>query len=91
MSFLSRRLTGSDQPCRYQGKTAYLYLAIIESMIETRPFLFQTVGGIVYHVDGAGVNKIQSWSSEELIMALVDGNKADYVNSKISSGITGCS
>ena len=47
-------------------------------MIEARPFLFQTVGGIVYHVDGGGVNEIQWWSSEEPIMAFVDGNKADY-------------
>jgi len=32
----------------------------------------------VYHVDGGGVNEVQSWSSEESIMAFVDGDKANY-------------
>ena len=40
--------TGSNQPCRYQGKTTYLYVRIIESLIEGRPFLYQTKRRTVY-------------------------------------------
>ena len=31
-------LAGSNQPCRYQGKTVYLYLRVIEFLIADRPF-----------------------------------------------------
>jgi len=77
-SFLSPGLTGSNQPCRYKGKTAYLYLRIIENMIEGRPFLYQAIGGTVYHVAENGVEAVQSWSSQEIIVAFVDGDEGDY-------------
>ena len=72
--FLVSCLTGSDQPCRYQGKTTYLYLKLIELMIEGRPFLFQSGTGTVYHVAKKGVEEVQSWSSKETIAAFVDGD-----------------
>jgi hypothetical protein len=78
VSFLSPCLIGSNLPCRYQGKTVYLYLRIIESMIEGRPFLYQTRTGTVYHVAENGVDAVQSWSSDEPIVAFVDGDKRDY-------------
>jgi len=75
VSFLSPCLTGSNQPCRYQGKTTYLYLRMVESMIEGRPFLFQAIQGTVYHVAERGVKVVRSWSSEETIVAFVDADK----------------
>ena len=75
--FLVSHLTGSNQPYHYQGKTAYIYLRIIENMIEGRPFLFQAIGGTVYHVAEKGVEAVQSWSSEETIEAFVDGDKKE--------------
>lgn len=74
--FLVSHLTGSNQPFHYQGKTAYIYLRIIENMIEGRPFLFQPMDGTVYHVAENSVEEaVQSWSSEETIEAFVDGDK----------------
>ncbi|KAN0103607.1 hypothetical protein V8E52_011816, partial [Russula decolorans] len=60
------------------GKTAYLYLRIIENMIEGRPFLFQAIEGTVYHVAEKGVKVVQSWSSKETIVAFVDFDAGDY-------------
>ena len=57
---------------------AYLYLRIIEIMIEGHPFLYRAIGGTVYHVSKKGVEAIQSWSSEEAIVAFIDGDKGDY-------------
>ncbi len=76
--FLSPCLAGSNQPCRYQGKTTYLYLKIIEFLITGRPFLYQTKEGSVYHVTQNGVAAIESWSSKTHIVAFVDGDKGDY-------------
>ena len=77
--FLVSCPAGFDQPCRYyQGKTAYLYVRIIESLIEGRPFLYQTSDRTVYHVTHAGVKEIQSsWSPEAHIVAFIDGDEAD--------------
>ena len=75
---MSSCLTGSNHSCRYQGKTAYLYLRMVEYMIEGRPFLFQSMENIVYHVAEKGVEVVQSWSSKERIVAFVD---ADHKNS----------
>jgi hypothetical protein len=47
-------------------------------MIEGRPFLYQAIGGSVYHVAEKGVEAVQSWSSEETIVAFIDGDKGDY-------------
>jgi hypothetical protein len=65
-------LTGSNQPCQYQGKTAYLHLKIIESMIEGRQFLYQSEEGTVYHAAEERVEAVQSWRSEETIVAFID-------------------
>ena len=77
VSFLSARLTGSNQPCRYQGKTAYLYIQIIESLIKRCPFLYQTKDGAVYYAAEKGVEAVQSWSSKEPIMAFFDNDNDD--------------
>ena len=70
-------LTVSNLPCRYQGKTTYLYVRIIESLIEGRPFLYQTKRRTVYHVGHNGVKKVQFWSPEADIVAFVDGDERD--------------
>ncbi|KAH9952840.1 hypothetical protein BC827DRAFT_1252018 [Russula dissimulans] len=54
------------------GKTIYLYLRLIENMIEGRPFLFQDIEGNVYHVAEKGVEVVKSRPSKESIMAFVD-------------------
>jgi hypothetical protein len=76
--FLLYCLTGSNCPYQYQGKTAYMFLRIIENMIEGRPFLFQDVAGTVYHVAENGVEMVRSWSSNNPIVAFVDGDKANF-------------
>ena len=69
------RLAGSNQPCRYQGITTYLYLRIIEFLLEGRPFLFQTRRGIICYVTQKGVEAIpSSWSPETPIVAFVDAD-----------------
>jgi len=47
-------------------------------MIEGRPFLYQAKDGTVYHVHEKGVQPIESWSSNEDIVAFVDGDKEGY-------------
>jgi hypothetical protein len=47
-------------------------------MIEGRPFLYQAIGGTVYHVAEKGVEAVQSWSSKEPIVAFVVGDEGDY-------------
>jgi hypothetical protein len=47
-------------------------------MIEGHPFLYQSRGGIVYYVAEKGVEAVQSWSSRETIVALVDGDKKHH-------------
>ena len=72
------RLTGSNQPCRYQGITTYLYLKIIEFLLGGRPFLHQTMDGIVCHVTQNGVEAIpSSWSPETHIVAFVDADSGE--------------
>jgi hypothetical protein len=78
LSELSPCLAGSNQPCRYQGKTAYLYLKIIESLIAGSPFLYQTKERTVHHVNQEGVVAIRSpWLAKTHIVAFVDGDKGD--------------
>ncbi|KAF8505817.1 hypothetical protein F5888DRAFT_1604032, partial [Russula emetica] len=47
------------------------------------PFLYQTVEGTVYHVAEKGVDEVQSWSSEEPIVAFVDVGEADCKPNRI--------
>jgi len=47
-------------------------------MIEGRPFLYQARNGTVYHVNEEGIQAIQSWRSDEHIVAFVDGDKKGY-------------
>jgi|HubBroStandDraft_5_1064220.scaffolds.fasta_scaffold556139_1 hypothetical protein len=44
-------------------------------MIEGHPFLYQARGGTVFHVGKEGVKVIKSWSSDEKIAALIDGDE----------------
>ena len=44
-------------------------------MIEGRPFLYQALDRTVYHFDEKGVHAIPSWSSNEEIVAFVDGDE----------------
>ena len=83
---LSHCLAGSNQPCRYQGKTTYLYLKVIKSLIAGRPFLYQTKEGSVYHVTQNAVVAIESWSSQTHIVAFVDGDEGDYKPPKFLFG-----
>ena len=72
------RLVGSNQPCRYQGITTYLYLRMIEFLLEGRPFHYQTIDGIVCHVTQKGVDAIpSSWSPETPIVAFVDADSGE--------------
>jgi len=50
-------------------------------MIEGRPFLYQAQDGTVYYVNEKGVQPIEFWSSNEYIVAFVDGdrNEPDYM------------
>jgi len=77
VSLLSPRLAGSNQPCRYQGKTAYLFLKIVESLIAGRPFLYQTKDRTVYYVGQNGVQQISYWLSEIPIVAFVDDDEGN--------------
>ena len=51
---------------------------MFENMIEGRPFLYQAIGGNVYHIAGKGVEAVNSWSSEEPTVAFVDGDRTGY-------------
>ena len=51
---------------------------MIESMLEGRPFLYQAMGGTVYHVAENGVEVVRSWPSQESITAFIDGDKGDF-------------
>ena len=62
---------------RTQGKTAYIYLRMICSMISGIPFLYQSIGGTVYHVADA-ITMITSWSSGN-IYAYVDADEKNFV------------
>ena len=76
--FLSPYLVESNHPCRYKGKTTFLYLSIIESLIEGHPFLYQTKDKAVYHVTQEGVEVIwPSWNSKTHIVAFVDADEMD--------------
>ena len=47
-------------------------------MIEGCPFLYQALGRMVYYVNENGVQAIQFWSSNEGIVAFVDGDEDNY-------------
>jgi hypothetical protein len=51
-----------------------MYLKVVEFLIDGRPFLFQTFEGVVYHVSNT-VTRINTWSSSDQIVALVDADK----------------
>jgi hypothetical protein len=61
----------------------------MENIIEGRPFLYQAIGGTVYHIAKKGVEEVQSWSSKETTVAFVDDDKRDYP--MISSSVPQCS
>ena len=52
-------------------------------MIEGCPFLFQDTDGIVYHVNENGVDLIWSWSSNEYIVAFIDGDYKNYESKRM--------
>ena len=73
---LSTCLAASNQPCRYQGKTSYLYIRIIKSLIAGRPLLYQSNERVVYHVSENGVEVIESrWLPSEPYVAFVDADE----------------
>jgi hypothetical protein len=47
-------------------------------MIEGRPFLFQPDRETVYHVTEDGIKVVQSWPSDEAIVAFIDGDRVDF-------------
>jgi len=51
---------------------------VIQFMIQGCPFLYQATNGTVYHVHEKGVQAIESWLSNEKIVAFVDGDKEDH-------------
>jgi hypothetical protein len=51
---------------------------MIQFMIEGCPFLYQALDGTVCHVDENGIEVIQVWLSDEVIVAFVDGDKKNY-------------
>jgi hypothetical protein len=57
---------------------------MIESMIEGRQFLFQTIEGTVYHIAKEGVVRVvHLWSSKNHIAAFVDADKENYIPSRL--------
>lgn len=44
-------------------------------MIEGHQFLYQALDGIVYHINKDGVRAVHSWSSNDEIVAFVDGDE----------------
>ncbi|KAF5376092.1 hypothetical protein D9615_007752 [Tricholomella constricta] len=56
------------------GKTAFLHLKMVQCIIKSHPFLYQTMHGTVYHVSQT-VTQIDSWSSKEGITAFLDGDQ----------------
>ena len=94
MKFLPFCPPGSNQPCRYQGKTAYLYVKIIESLIAGRPFLYQTRNGTVHLVNDRGVKLIQSRLSPKNapIVGFVDGDWRTHTHGgRLCTGYCGIS
>ena len=62
----------------------FLYLKMIEHMIEGRPFLFQPTTKTVVHVSKEGVTVIESGPSlNETIMAFIDADEKDHTPKNI--------
>ena len=57
-----------------QGKTSYLYIRMVDSMIDGRPFLYQDLAGTVYHVSNA-ITIVNSWGSNSPIIAFIDADR----------------
>ena len=57
-----------------QGKTSYVHLRMVVSMISGESFLYQSLGGTVYHVSDT-VTMITSWSGSADIVAYVDADE----------------
>ena len=63
-----------------QGKTTYFYLRMVVAMINGSPFLYQTLGGTVYHVSDT-ITTITSWpsgSGSGKIVAYVDADEKKF-------------
>jgi len=57
------------------GKTSYIYLRIIESLIAGKPFLYQSKSEVVYHVTEGGVEVFRlPLQQTDSIVAFVDGD-----------------
>ena len=57
-----------------QGKSSYLYIRMVDSMIDSRPFLYQDLAGTVYHVSDA-ITIVNSWGSNSPIIAFINADK----------------
>ena len=61
-----------------QGKTTYIYLRMIWSMINGEPFLYQSLGGTVYHVSDIVTTITSLPSGPADIVAYVDANEKKF-------------
>ena len=61
-----------------QGQTAYIHLRIIGSMIDGKPFLYQSLGGTVYHVSDIVTTITSLPSGSEEIVAYVDADEKKF-------------
>jgi len=60
-----------------QGKTSYIHLRMVLSMISGESFLYQSLGGTVYHVSDT-ITMITSWSGSADIVAYVDADEKKF-------------
>jgi hypothetical protein len=73
--FLRPFVAVSNQPCRYEGKTTYLYLRIVEFLLAGSTFLYQNKDREVFYVSENGVEAIRpSWTSAKHNVVFVDGD-----------------
>ena len=60
------------------GKTTYLYLRLIDRLLDAKPTYFQTEMGDVFFVDKDGVRHVRDYPNhppKEIVVALVDADK----------------
>ena len=60
-----------------QGKTAYLYIQMVRSMIDGSPFLYQTLRGTVYHISDT-ITPITSLPPGSKFVAYVDADEKKF-------------
>lgn len=61
-----------------QGKTSYIHLRMVRSMINGEPFLYQSLRGTVYHVSDT-ITAITSWSSRSgSIVAYIEADEKNF-------------